>query len=258
MAGEQEIRGTKNLGMVQAIHVNTTPPTNKKMIWYDSNLSEQVQKIYSVVTSEWIPITGGGGGAVTNRYEFISDGGQTFTIPASFSRVILVATNGQVLSDRVYNADFANKTVTVTDVIPPLEYVIIIVEGATVSTTVQNILLEYAEEFSTSEVATVHRWIDGRIIYRQCFSGLTPNLVGDATLFTIPAATEVIKYSGFVNESINTNVRRNIDSIPAGDLERQAFYFVDGEAHYFLSNLPLDPNFVDMPYLVIAYYLKAV
>lgn len=255
MAGEQEIRGSKNLGMVKAIHVGTTPPLNTKMIWYDSNLNQQVHKIYNVSTGEWIPITGNGGGSQSFRYEFLSTGSQVFDIPSAFSRVTLVSANGQLLSDRVYSFDTAARTVTITDLIPPDEYVIIVVETSSVSTTVQILLQEFAENFTENEVATAHEWF-GNTIYRKSFVGLTPAGVGDAVLFAIPGATEVIKYNGFVNESINTTVRRNIDNIPSGDLERQAFYTVGNEAHFFLSNVP-DPDFISMPYIITVYYIKA-
>jgi hypothetical protein len=55
MAGEQEIRGTKNLGLVQAIYAGINPPMNTKIIWYDDNVGVKIHKYYDVTISEWVP-----------------------------------------------------------------------------------------------------------------------------------------------------------------------------------------------------------
>ena len=51
MAGEQEIRGTKNLGLVQAIYAGINPPMNTKIIWYDDNIGVKIHKYYDVTLS---------------------------------------------------------------------------------------------------------------------------------------------------------------------------------------------------------------
>lgn len=44
---------TVNLGLVAAIHVGTTPPTNKKLIWIDTSATPNVQKWYNASTTSW-------------------------------------------------------------------------------------------------------------------------------------------------------------------------------------------------------------
>lgn len=45
---------TTNVGIVKAIHVGSTPPTNINMLWRDTNLS--IHKAYNSSTSEWEPL----------------------------------------------------------------------------------------------------------------------------------------------------------------------------------------------------------
>lgn len=68
MAGENEIRGTKNLGLIKAIHDGINPPLNTKIIWFDSNIGVKYHKVYDVATSTWVRLGGGGGGDVNLRY----------------------------------------------------------------------------------------------------------------------------------------------------------------------------------------------
>ena len=51
--------GTKNLGLVQAIQAGTTPPSNTKMLWYDTNSGVNLQKYYNLISSSWVPLTSG-------------------------------------------------------------------------------------------------------------------------------------------------------------------------------------------------------
>jgi hypothetical protein len=44
--------GTKNLGLVQAIWISSTPPTNIKMLWFDTALG--IHKSYNTTTSAWV------------------------------------------------------------------------------------------------------------------------------------------------------------------------------------------------------------
>ncbi len=48
MSGE-----TKNLGLVKAIHVGTTPPNNTILLWYDTNSGQNVHKYYDLTLSDW-------------------------------------------------------------------------------------------------------------------------------------------------------------------------------------------------------------
>lgn len=44
---------TKNLGIVKALHVATTPPTNTDMIWRDTSLATPLHKYYNPTTLTW-------------------------------------------------------------------------------------------------------------------------------------------------------------------------------------------------------------
>jgi len=44
---------TKNLGIVRALHVGTTPPENIDMIWRDTSLSIPLHKAYNASSGEW-------------------------------------------------------------------------------------------------------------------------------------------------------------------------------------------------------------
>jgi len=49
----------KNLGLVKAIHVGTTPPSNTNLIWYDNNTGVNFHKYYDVVGGVWVPLGDG-------------------------------------------------------------------------------------------------------------------------------------------------------------------------------------------------------
>ncbi len=51
---------SKNLGLVQAIFVGTTPPSNTAQLWH--NLSNGLPYYYNTLTSQWETLVGGGGG----------------------------------------------------------------------------------------------------------------------------------------------------------------------------------------------------
>jgi rRNA maturation protein Nop10 len=60
--------GTKNLGLIKAIHVGINPPLNTKIIWYYDGTTPyatgpaKVHYYYDVITSQWLPLGGGGSG----------------------------------------------------------------------------------------------------------------------------------------------------------------------------------------------------
>lgn len=47
---------TKNLGLVKAIFVAVSPPTNINVLWYDDNVGQKIHKYYDVVTAMWLPL----------------------------------------------------------------------------------------------------------------------------------------------------------------------------------------------------------
>ncbi len=46
---------TTNLGLIVAIWVSNTAPTNTKLIWYDTSLSQPIHKYYNLSTESWEP-----------------------------------------------------------------------------------------------------------------------------------------------------------------------------------------------------------
>lgn len=54
-----QIRGSKNLGLVKAIHAGVNPPLNKKIIWFDENLAVKKHKYYDFSLSQWRPFSNG-------------------------------------------------------------------------------------------------------------------------------------------------------------------------------------------------------
>lgn len=58
----------QNLGLIQAIKISTTPPTNTAQIWFDDNVGQKVHKVYDIVSGTWIllaPNAGQGFGVYT-------------------------------------------------------------------------------------------------------------------------------------------------------------------------------------------------
>lgn len=51
---------TKNLGLVKAIDVALTAPSNTAMLWYDDNAGIKYHKYYNTVSSSWVPLASGG------------------------------------------------------------------------------------------------------------------------------------------------------------------------------------------------------
>lgn len=48
---------TKNLGQVAGIHVGTTAPQNKSLLWWDSTPSQQCHKIYDYTLNQWVALS---------------------------------------------------------------------------------------------------------------------------------------------------------------------------------------------------------
>jgi hypothetical protein len=47
---------TRNLGLVKAIFVGTTPPTNTQVLWYDTSLAAPIHKYFDTLTEMWVPL----------------------------------------------------------------------------------------------------------------------------------------------------------------------------------------------------------
>lgn len=52
---------TKNLGIVKAIFVGTSPPTNQMVLWFDDRPDQKFLRWYNTVISEWVPLFTDGG-----------------------------------------------------------------------------------------------------------------------------------------------------------------------------------------------------
>lgn len=62
---------TKNLGFVKAIQSGSTPPSNTKMIWWDTN--ENLHKTYNTQTNSWVPLGN------LDSEEFVKKSGDTMS-----------------------------------------------------------------------------------------------------------------------------------------------------------------------------------
>lgn len=55
---------SKNLGLVKLVYIGVTPPANILQIWIDISTNPYVHKYYNTQSGTWVPLSGGGGGAV--------------------------------------------------------------------------------------------------------------------------------------------------------------------------------------------------
>ena len=60
---------TENLGVVVGLIISSTPPTNTKLLWYDTSSGQNIHKSYSPDSGTWIPISDNGGGGVLTYLE---------------------------------------------------------------------------------------------------------------------------------------------------------------------------------------------
>lgn len=70
MAGDTEIRGSKNLGLIKAIHVGINPPLNKRILWFDDNTNVKRHKYYDFQSATWELLTNGLS-SITGHYVYI-------------------------------------------------------------------------------------------------------------------------------------------------------------------------------------------
>lgn len=79
--------GTKNLGLIKAIHVGVNPPLNTKILWYNDATTPyttgpaKVHYYYDVILADWYPLIGGGGAGTFTYIAFASncDGDEDFS-----------------------------------------------------------------------------------------------------------------------------------------------------------------------------------
>jgi hypothetical protein len=98
MAGENEIRGTKNLGLIQAIYAGINPPLNTKIIWYDDNVGVKLHKYYDVTISQWVPFGGNGTITINGHYVYIAFSSDCSGADFSFTFDVNTHTHTSILS----------------------------------------------------------------------------------------------------------------------------------------------------------------
>lgn len=116
MAGEQEIRGTKNLGLIQAIYVGINPPINTKIIWYDDNVGVKIHKYYDVTISQWVPFGFNGSLNISGVFTYLayssSCNGQNFnlTFDEEIHTHIAIITSTSIIPNNLLTVDlFENR-----------------------------------------------------------------------------------------------------------------------------------------------------
>jgi hypothetical protein len=68
--------GTKNLGLIKAIHVGVNPPLNTKILWYNDSTNPytsgpaKVHYYYDVILADWMPL--GAGATINGVYTYIA------------------------------------------------------------------------------------------------------------------------------------------------------------------------------------------
>lgn len=72
MALQTEIRGSKNLGLIKAIHVGVNPPLNKRILWFDDSNSIKIHKYYNFQQALWLPLNNDGDITVNGTYTYIA------------------------------------------------------------------------------------------------------------------------------------------------------------------------------------------
>lgn len=107
-----------NLGQVAAVKIAATAPTNRQILWYDTNVTSGVNwKYYNLNTSQWETLgTGGGAGniiddnvVVTNKTW--SSNKITAYLTSGYNTKTQLATNGQA---QIHYGNITNKPVIPT------------------------------------------------------------------------------------------------------------------------------------------------
>jgi len=135
------IPNTKNLGLVKAIHVGLNPPLNIKMLWYNTNPSENRHYYYDVIALMWKPLisTSTGGGTT---YNFIDTNTIDFTqIGSNVSAQVKISSQVGNIIQAVTDGIFAKETATYLN-------------GMTISGT--TISLSYVGETGTNQTVNVN------------------------------------------------------------------------------------------------------
>lgn len=120
---------TRNLGLVKAIFVGTTAPSNTQVLWYDTSLPAPIHKYYDTLTTSWVALNQPDSNADHYRLNSYSISGTTTvvfsSVLASASYYVKVlkftATDGTDVKSG-FDIPDANKEVGQFRFIPPSRY----------------------------------------------------------------------------------------------------------------------------------------
>lgn len=106
---------SKNLGIVSAIHIGTTAPTNIYLLWY--NISDGFHYYFDTITERWLKLKaeGGGGLAATLAIENITDGNDIKISTTSSDSIVFVNAAQTKSISLVANPSTGNFTQTFQD-----------------------------------------------------------------------------------------------------------------------------------------------
>jgi len=110
------VKISKNLGIVSAIHIGTTAPTNIYLLWY--NISDGFHYYFDTITEGWVKLKSEGGGeglSATLAIENITDGNDIKISTASGDSIVFVNAAQTRSISLVANPSVGNFTQTFQD-----------------------------------------------------------------------------------------------------------------------------------------------
>lgn len=147
-------------------------------------------KTYTASKDTYVDVTAASGGAVTVAYNEVANGAASPALSANYIRVAKVVTSGAAITSVVqYSTDSLGNTIYPDAPVGP--------------TNIQ------FPEYSSVEVATGEKWIDGRPIYRKVLRGSITLVAGTATIAHgisgLTAAWECTKVTSGIKIGTATN-----------------------------------------------------
>ena len=112
---------TKNLGQVAAIYIDSIPPDNTKLLWYDTNT--YVIKYFDIPTDSWVSLLVGGVSTLLNLLNTIErfvvpPGGQSVFNTTGNMNVNCKASVDFIQADPLIYSKTGAKQITFTYTIP--------------------------------------------------------------------------------------------------------------------------------------------
>lgn len=105
---------SKNLGQVVGVYIGSTAPTNNVLIWYDTNTSEQIHKIYDKSAAAWVALnpkvvtaitysdlsnTAAANGLSVGKMYKLTDKSNVLALAISSTKVEYTDNNGNIIID---------------------------------------------------------------------------------------------------------------------------------------------------------------